>query len=375
MASLLGLLVLVAPQAAWTVERAPEWTGMFDRSSGWTGADGIYSIPLDGADVLGAGGRSATAFVFSDTFIGDVDAQGHRLAGTKMVNNTLAFLPAGAGPAPGKIIFGWGGTPTAPAAMFVPTTPNAAPDHFYWLKDGIAIDGTLHLFAARMSKDPPPFFREGISLISFPLTDRPTFPHQVQRETPFWRPENASRGQLAFGGAILENTVEAGAPFPDGYIYVYGIQEDPLSKKAIAARVPRASFTNFDAWRFWDGATWSADIKASSPMCGRISTEMSVTPLPDGRYLMVFMLDTIGGTVAVRTGPSPVGPWSDFTEIYDIPIPSYPPGLYTYHAKAHPHLSEPGELLISFNVNTSNSFWDHFTWADIYRPRFIRLKF
>ena len=39
---------------------------------------------------------------------------------------------------------------------------------------------------------------------------------------------------------------------------------------------------------------------------------------------------------------------------------------------AHPHLSKPGELLISYNVNTLN-FWDHFNYADIYRPRFINI--
>jgi hypothetical protein len=49
------------------------------------------------------------------------------------------------------------------------------------------------------------------------------------------------------------------------------------------------------------------------------------------------------------------------------------PSVYYYHAKAHPHLSEPGSLLVSFNVNATN-FWDHFAWADIYRPRFLRLR-
>ena len=132
-------------------------------------------------------------------------------------------------------------------------------------------------------------------------------------------------------------------------------------------------FADFDAWRFWEGAAWVADVTASKPVAGRISTEMSVTPLPDGRFLMVFMLDTISRKIAVRTAPAPEGPWGDFTEIYHIPVPANPPGLFTYHAKAHPHLSDPGELLISYNVNTTGSFWDHFTYADIYRPRFIRL--
>ncbi|RMH00905.1 MAG: DUF4185 domain-containing protein [Planctomycetota bacterium] len=364
-------LLLAAPQAAWHAEPAPDWTAVFDRDHGWTGADGIYSIPLDGDERIGADGR--TFWVFSDTFIGDVDAQGNRLPGTVLVNNTVAFLPGRAGPAPDQIVFAWGGTPTAPAAMFVPDTPHAAADDFYWLKDGIAIGDRLHLFAGRFNKNPPPFSRRGVSLITIPLDDRPPFPRASQRETPFWRDETPGRGQLALGGAILDNSPEAGAPQPDGFVYVYGVQEDPLNKKAIVARVPRADFARFDRWRFWDGGGWSPNFDDSRPVASRISTEMSVTPLPDGRFLMVFMLDTISRHVAVRTAPAPEGPWSDFTIVYTAPVRPDPPGLFTYHAKAHPHLSEPGELLISYNVNTTGSFWDHFRYADIYRPRFIRL--
>jgi len=45
-----------------------------------------------------------------------------------------------------------------------------------------------------------------------------------------------------------------------------------------------------------------------------------------------------------------------------------------YGAKAHPHLSAPGELLISYHVNTFD-FWENFSagGVDIYRPRFIKL--
>jgi len=39
----------------------------------------------------------------------------------------------------------------------------------------------------------------------------------------------------------------------------------------------------------------------------------------------------------------------------------------------HPHLSRPGELLISYSVN-SWDFADAFTWADLARPRFDSLR-
>jgi hypothetical protein len=45
----------------------------------------------------------------------------------------------------------------------------------------------------------------------------------------------------------------------------------------------------------------------------------------------------------------------------------------TYCAKAHPHLSKPDELLISYNVNTIGN--GSFDIGDIYHPRFIKIKF
>jgi len=46
-------------------------------------------------------------------------------------------------------------------------------------------------------------------------------------------------------------------------------------------------------------------------------------------------------------------------------------GGFVYNAKAHPHLSGMEDLLISYNVNTSD-FFELFNNADSYRPRFIR---
>ncbi|MCH2113179.1 MAG: DUF4185 domain-containing protein, partial [Planctomycetes bacterium] len=329
------------------------------------------SIPLESHEQPGSSAQQPTLFVFSDTFWGDVDSSGNRLPGTHMVNNTLGFLPATADPKPEDVRFVSGGSNTQPGAVFTPSTPHATPADFYWLKDGINIDGTTYVFAARMRKDPPPFTRYGVTLIEIPPGDLPPFPQHTQREAPFWSASTPQRGQLTFGGAILD----LGAPdalHPDGFVYTYGIQEDPFNKKVILARVPRSEFGDFSRWRVWDGTDWVDQIEDSAVITDRTSTEMSVTQMPDGSFLMVFMRDTISGVVAVRTAPRPEGPWSDYTDVFTCR--KYPgTQIYTYHAKAHPHLSDAQGLLISINVNCLD-FWAHFSNADIYRPRFIRLK-
>lgn len=387
---MLACALLTLMQTGFVAVPDPEWTAVFDRTHGWTGADGVYSFPLDGVERPRHWQGTMTGWVFSDTFIGDVSPSGQRLAGTTLVNNTMAIQPAGGGPDPNAIRFLWDRSGTGSAAMFKPNTPNTQAGQFYWMKDGIAIGDQFHIFAARFDTTPPPFFRYGISLLTLDLNGlgippgeagdstsvAPGWapPQPTQLETPLYAPDAGNGSQIAFGGAILDNTASAGAPFPDGYVYVYGIREDSLSKKCLVARVPKNDFTNFGMYRYWDGATWSANLLDSDPVCGRVSTEMSVTPLPDGRFLMVFMLDTIGGQIAVRVGDTPTGPWSNEQVVYTVPLPQVPAGVYSYHAKAHPHLSDARGLLVSYNVNTFGSFWDHFSYADIYRPRFVRIR-
>src|SRR3546814_6250864 len=53
-----------------TVTEAAEWTALFDRTSGWFGADGIFALPLSGVDQ--AGGSDSTMLIFSDTMVGEI---------------------------------------------------------------------------------------------------------------------------------------------------------------------------------------------------------------------------------------------------------------------------------------------------------------
>ena len=54
-----------------TVEEAPEWTNLFNRTSGWFGADGIFAIPKNGVDKLSD--SAETVLLFSDTMIGEIE--------------------------------------------------------------------------------------------------------------------------------------------------------------------------------------------------------------------------------------------------------------------------------------------------------------
>jgi len=355
------------------VEPAPEWDALFDRTEGWTGADGIFSIPLDGDERAGAFATTDTLFLFSDTFIGTVAPNGQRGPGTTMVNNTLAFRPASR-PAASPLEFYYGSTKTGtPLSVFVPTVPEASPGEFYWLKDGVAVNGSVYIFAERLRSDPvETVVRQGVSLIEMQLDHGKATAEPVQRDVPLALPATQKFGPTSYGAGILANTVTAGVPDPDGYIYIYGTREDPFNKSALVARVPEATFADIGAWRFFNGRSWVRDISAAAPITDRVSNELSVSPLPDGRYVMVFQLDSIARSVAARVGETPWGPFGPVKTLYRCdPPPKHK--IFCYNAKAHPHLSRMGELLISYNVN-SLDFGYNLRYADIYRPRFIRVS-
>jgi len=105
-----------------------------------------------------------------------------------------------------------------------------------------------------------------------------------------------------------------------------------------------------------------------------ISNELSVTPTEDGRYLLTFTVLGISDKIGIRVGSSPVGPFGEINEVYTCPEYEED-GLLPYNAKAHYHLSKPGELLISYNTITFEFWEDIQKDATIYHPRFIKVKY
>jgi hypothetical protein len=361
-------------RAEFTVQPASDWDALFKRTSGWTGADGIYSIPLSGREIPSDADSERTLFVFSDTFIGEVNTNGERV-NPRIVNNTLAFLE-GNQPLPEQIQFYW---PTnqngQPLSVFLPETPNTAAGEWYWLMDGIALNGKIHVFALRLKRagtgDVFDFKVTGVSLVSFKLDTNFNLIDVTQVETPLFYQHPTGKWSTVLGQAIIPLHDASQNPASDGFIYIYGPRDKGTQKELVVARVLPENFEDFSQWTYWNGTTWGSEIQNCVPLTNQISQEFSVSPLSDSRFLLVFQA---GEQVAVRTGKSPTGPFGIYKTVYFCPEAAMDWQPMLYNAKAHPHLSAPNELLISYNVN-SFDFFAHFSNADIYRPRFITLKF
>lgn len=361
-----------------TVVADTAWSGLLKRTHGWFGGDGIYSIPLNGAEAEVAGERHKTLFIFSDTMIGEVK-DGTMQDGYKMIHNSTALLTGGK-PDAKQMNFFWKKTSGGEAeSVFEPQTQKTKPDDYYWLGDGFMNkegDGSVYIFGYRMHNvsDEAFGFREiGNTLIKLKTSEAPGFKTVKQMDSPFYLTDKEGNGVGSFGAGIYANTKSAGVKKPDGYIYIYGVRD--WAKNVVVARVLPKDFETYNKWQFWDGKAWGAEMDKVANITNRASNELSVTQLADGRYAMIFQVDAMSPAIGMRLANNLTGPWGPVIKVWDCKPDLIKSTFVVYNAKAHPTLSAANELLISYNINSLDFINDLRIHPQLYRPRFIRVKF
>ena len=358
---------------------AEDWDKLFIRNSGWFGGDGIFAIPMDGAEFRQATEKTKTLFVFSDSVIADTIGETIQRKDFVMVHNCIATLEGG-DPDPKKFHFfinkDENGKPTS---LFVPNTPHSGPNDYYWLGDGfvnVEMDSTLYIFAYPVKDTiiPGSFFefdQLGVNIIAIPKGSKPPFKDQRQLETPFYFPlENWNKTTM--GNCVLVNTTWAGAPNPDGYLYILGT--GGTNNGLVVARVRPKDFEKFDRWEFSKGTEWTTDFLQTKPVTRQVSNELSMSPMPDGRFVLAHQVMGLEDEVAIQISKSPAGPFFPMRKVWHCKEWESDFDYFSYNAKGFPHLSKPGELLISYNVNSFDFWKDIPKEPRLCRPRFFRLK-
>jgi hypothetical protein len=362
----------------YTVSEAPEWTNLLKRSSGWFGADGIYTIPLNGKANKQVTCKDKVLFIFSDSMIGEIK-DGTLLPGCKMIHNSYAIL-SGSKSENSKIKFYWHTNKKGnPESVFIPKTQQTKPGEYFWLGAGFVNqedNNNINIFGYRIQtfgNGAFDFKEQGNTLIKIKAGHLTDSTAQTQKDTPFFLEDKKDDTGGSFGAGFYVNTKQAGAPDPDGYIYVYGTAG--RAKNLMVSRVLPNEFDDYKKWTFWDGANWNSDIKKSAALTDSVSNELSLSPLPDGRYALIFQINGISTIIGLRIGKTPYGPFGPVIKIWDCKKDMVGKDFFVYCAKGHPALSKPGELLISYNMNSFNFFKDLEKYPNLYRPRFIKIKF
>lgn len=359
-----------------TVAEAPEWSAMLKRDKGWFGGDGIYTIPLSGVEGKQATAKDKILFIFSDTMVGEI-RDSTLLPGYKMIHNSVGMLN-GNQPVPDQMKFYWETDAQGNAEpLFVPNTPQTVSSDYYWLGDGFfnQAKNATYIFGYRVrnvQSGPFGFQEVGNTLIKIPGGSKPPYKGLKQMDSPLYLAgERDNIG--SYGAGIYVNTKAAGAPKPDGYVYTYGVRG--MGKALTAARVLPQDFEDFTKWAFWDGTAWQSDINKAAELTSGVSNELSLSALPDGRYALIFQQGGMSSIVGMRIGASPIGPFGPVIKLWDSKPDLVEKTFVVYNAKAHPSLSKPGELIISYNINSVEFDKDLNVHPNLYRPRFIRVKF
>lgn len=345
----------VSPSVA-KAEPDTQLNAAFRIKDGWVGGDGAFSVSLSDKRAL---------WLFSDTWVGGV-RDGKRVNVT-MVNNTIG-VQDGAGRDAKFTFFVQKNPEDKPTAFFTPPDGKG----WFWLFAGHYADGKLHVFLPRheKTKSPGAFGFRAVDLwlgtVSNPEADPPKWKINYA-QVPFASFE--AKRKVSFGSAVL--TV-------DDHVYIYGYEETPAkpfpSRKLLVARVAKDKLADFDSWRFYSQGEWKKEQKDATPLTGELGTEFSVSYLPGLKsYALVTTENGLSERIVGRFATSPEGPWSEPVLLYTCPEMKKEKSVFTYAAKAHPHLAGDNELVISYVVN-SFDWGPVFNNAELYWPTFVRVQ-
>lgn len=354
------------------------WDAVFERTEGWTGADGINTADLLDGRIL---------WMFGDTWIGDI-RKGRHARNSELVNNSLAVheIPDSgnwAPPDPSAIRFYWQRSGQKNLAWIRPDSGSGS--DWYWPSgNGLMVKDALDRFRliffmnqlARMpdSDEMWAFYRRGnvLATVSNPGEDVPDW--RIQKISIPARQSKTEK--IGWGAALL--SVPVSGQTRGGFLYIFGIDESDLgNKKLILARSPAGRVEDTGAWQAYLGnGDWGSFASECHPIAEHLASELSVEPVVIGDtrwFVMVHSEDGFGSHILMRMARNPEGPWSMPFPVYRVEDVRKDKSLVTYAAKSHACLSRTGELLISYVINAID-FDKVIQDADLYRPRFIRIS-
>ncbi|MEV4663342.1 fibronectin type III domain-containing protein [Micromonospora echinofusca] len=302
----------------------------------WTGGDGTASVALPDGRV---------AWLFADSFLGTVNADGSRPANSPMVNNLIVVQE---GDQLTRTLHG--GTVEGPSALVKP----AQSGEHYWITDGVVEGDTLKVIYNRIrttGSGALDFEQTGVALATFAL---PALTLTSVVDLPLGP-------KISWGAGI----------FPDGaYTYIYGLSSAPGRMKfAHLARVPAGGLSG--AWEFWTGSAWSPDLSAVGRLISGV--DGGGVQKVGNQYVWVTHESNLlfDPQFVAYTSPSPTGPFTGPIQLFSAPE-TQTQGLFVYNARVHPDLARSGKLLVSYDVN---DFTPGGTTANVMhgRPRFVEV--
>ena len=352
----LGLFVACnsgAPDPSWTGTGTswPEADRLFRQDPRWLGGDGAYSCAL---------GNGRVAWLFGDSFVANTVGETRTTA--KLVRNSVA-VQAGPNPVAANMTFAWATDgQAAPSAYF----PNDG-DRWYWPGACLRLPaGPLAIFLMRQKPATGGlgFTEDGWRLALIENPDDPPTTWRVAYHDP--------------AVSLFVANVGVAATMDDTHAYLLATSHGSEHRGHVA-RIALGDLVEgkLPALEWWAQGTWlTLDHVADQPtnVMDDAGSEASWHVVSDTWFH--FASQGFGATtIALRTAPAAIGPWSKPVDVF-TPPESQGPNPFVYAGKAHPELETgEGTLAITYATN-SFTFADLFTptgMDTLYWPRFARL--
>lgn len=330
------------------VKPSNKYNNFFTRyGNGWTGGDATYSVALpDGRNL----------WMFGDSFLDTVYADRTRPS-SGLIRNCFMLQD---GPGYNDFTTLVTGSIDEPEAFV--NTPDPA-NEWYWPGDGTVVDDELYVFMQlfeRTGTGTFDFHYLQTDLVKFSLPDI----SEVSRTT-VWEIDD----DVFFGATVFEE---------DSFLYIYSPETQGIFKYVQLARLPQdnlyAPLTYYNAaTSVWQTTYPGTDGRLKKNPSGNIDVSAQFSVFYDaGRYRLVTQEGLLGKNIYTYHSSSPLGPWSGKKKIYTADAG---PDAWTYNAFVHPQiLTTDGYMLMSYNINAMD-FFDLFSNADIYRPKFVWIKY
>jgi hypothetical protein len=306
----------------------------------WAGADGAVPVRIN---------ATRTVWMFGDTYIGRVLANGLISPSDRLVNNSFVvqdgrcFSPL------------MGGVPLARTDFIA----DPAPGQWYWPAGAVTDGGALRVFLLRLAAAPGGFGFQALDMRVATFS----IPTLTQQGAPVPVPGDPSK---PFGSTAFSNP-------NDTFVYLYGAfssgesnQLDAPEQRHYVARAPKGSVANGATWEYWDGVAWVTDINAAAPMSftdtpnampgdymlDGPAAQLQVTRAPAGAVDYAYLgtaklLDGFSDDVSVFKAPAPNGPWTYMGRVADAAYAR----RATYSGATHLGLQGTAGPVVVFSTN------------------------
>lgn len=376
-----------------------KYDGLFSRTRGWNGGDGVYTIGLPNGDVF---------WTFNDSFYGTVDGPTRARLDSNFPRNSVMVQRAHDGvPGENPEDFVWladyiNWTNPNDKYYFYCRTHIRHPQGdanienqggidapmVYWSGDGTVVDGKLQLFW--IAQNSYELSYHGMSMATYSLDG--TIPEGYYLDDiPDYLPKRGNylcrlstrhflnRYEVPYGATLVEG--DEG----DDHTYLYATKDYHV----VVARTETRNLTS--PWQFYvknadtGEWTWQDDypdgdtMTASSIMANGYQGSMPWVFKEGDYYFMVMQAPIFSREVYIYRSTSPVGPFTDRRLLFLLPDHLDKIGetgyKWIYMVNLHPALSREGELVMSTNTEAPNLDWNHNDpgSADFYRPYFFRV--